>query len=141
MSSPSNPGPADPSRRPARSRWAAVLTGAVVLLVVAAPIAYFALDDGSGTAAHREETIVDTNESVAAVRAALGQTIAAGSYESDTVSMSCHAASPMSIPRIQPREARWPMPPLSVVSPSRRDVWSAGKSAGVQTKMPVSMAV
>src|SRR3954454_1008984 len=77
-----------------RSRWATFGAAAVVLVVVAAPIAYFTLDDASQANRHRAKTVVDTDDSLAAVRAALGQTIAAGSYESDTVSTATSPAPP-----------------------------------------------
>jgi hypothetical protein len=65
---------------PIRSAWAAI--GALVaLVVVAAPLALLALDDG----AEREQRAVHT-DALATVRAAVGQTFAAGSYEMDTVS-------------------------------------------------------
>jgi hypothetical protein len=71
-----------------RSGWTAFAAAAVVLVIVAVPLVSFALDDGStSTPGPDHKALVDTDP-LAAVRAALGQTFAAGSYESDTVSES-----------------------------------------------------
>jgi hypothetical protein len=83
----------DPSRptaaRPTlRSGLARGLAAIAVLVVVAAPILYFALDEDARPRSDRD--VVETDP-VAAVRAAVGLTMAAGSYEMDTVSTSTSA--------------------------------------------------
>jgi hypothetical protein len=86
-----------------------------VLLIVAAPIAYFALHDTPDSTPNRQQTIVDTDhQSIAAVRAALGQTFAAGSYESDTVSSSTSAPQSICAGATQPTPANCPtLPPVT----------------------------
>src|SRR4249920_1099387 len=91
MSAPPGSNPVDAtSARRARSGWTAVAAAVVVLVIVALPLVYFALDEGSTARPGPDhKALVNTdNDSLAAVRAALGQTFAAGSYESDTVSES-----------------------------------------------------
>jgi len=68
-----------------RSARAAIGAAAVVLVIVAAPLVYFALDDGSTAPPGPDRKALIDSDPLATVRAALGQTFAAGSYESDTV--------------------------------------------------------
>ena len=91
-----------PSEEPPRRTSRAALVGAlVVLVIVAAPLLYFALDDGAQSRRSGGD-VVDTDP-VAAVRAAVGQTMASGSYEMDTVSISTSAPRSMCLPtRIAP---------------------------------------
>ena len=91
MSAPPGSNPVDAtSARRARSGWTAGAAAVVVLVIVALPLVYFALDEGSTSRPGPDhKALVDTDDdSLAAVRAALGQTFAAGGYESDTVSES-----------------------------------------------------
>jgi hypothetical protein len=84
--------PIDPAieRRP-RPRRTVFAAAAIVLVIVAAPIVFFSLDDGSTSRPDSDRKALVDSDPVAAVRAALGQTFAAGSYESDTVSTSTSA--------------------------------------------------
>ena len=75
-----------PTERRARPRRAALLAAVAVLAIVAVPLALLAFDAGSDSV-RSPRKLVDSDP-VAAVRAAVGQTMAAGSYEMDTVSTS-----------------------------------------------------
>src|SRR5262245_9127314 len=77
--------------RAPRPRRTVLAAAAVVLVLVAAPIVFFALDDRSTSRPEPDRKALVDTDPVAAVRAALGQTFAAGSYESDTVSTSTSA--------------------------------------------------
>jgi hypothetical protein len=81
------------SERRARPRRTALAAAVAVLAIVAVPLALLAFDGGSESG-HARRTLVDSG-AMAAVRAAVGQTFAAGSYESDTVSTSTSAPQSM----------------------------------------------
>src|SRR5262245_4319385 len=80
----------DPSaRRRSRGTRTAIAAVVAVLAIAAVPLVLLALDGGSDSV-DSQRTLIDSDPA-AAVRAAVGQTMAAGSYEMDTVSTSTSA--------------------------------------------------